>query len=159
MPVINSGRVEWHDRRDRGVMHMPRKLFTTALATFALVVGALVLSAPAQAGWSRPGDLTRYRVCRASTDGGDSWRFVSRVRKRAGSPDARAGVNVYVANERKAHWSSGWLKKGELHISTVRVQKSPKVRVQIWQEAGDRDSSIGTALEVNVLKPHKIRHC
>ncbi|MEJ7795198.1 MAG: hypothetical protein WKF50_06575 [Nocardioides sp.] len=138
---------------------MPRKLFTTALATFALLVGGLVLSAPAQAEWTRPGDLTKYRLCKASTDGGDSWRFVSKVRKRAGTPDARAGIDVFVADKRKAHWSSGWLEKGETQISTVRVKKSPKVRVQIWQEAGDLDSPIGTALEMNVLKPHKIRHC
>jgi len=99
-----------------GVMHMPRTLFTTALAAFALLVSGLVLSAPpAHAEWTRPGDLTRYRVCKAATD--------------------------------------------ELQISTVRVEKSPQVRVTIWQEAGDRDSSIGTALEMNALEPHKIRHC
>lgn len=141
-----------------GVTYM-RTLFTTALATFALVVGGLVLSAPAHAGWTRPGDLTNYRVCRAAADGGDAWRFVSKVRKRAGTPDARAGINLYVGNKRTAHWSSGWLKKGEVQISTVRVRKSPKVRVQIWQEAGDRDSPIGTALEMSVLKPRKIRRC
>ena len=142
-----------------GVMHMPRKFFTTALAAFALLVSGLVLSAPAHAEWTRPGDLTRYRLCKASTDGGDSWRFVSKVRKRAGTPDARAGINVYVGNKRVARWSSGWLEKGELQISTVRVEKSPQVRVSIWQEAGDRDSSIGTAIEMTVLKPRKIRHC
>jgi len=142
-----------------GVMHMPRTLFTTALAAFALVVSGLVLSAPAQAEWSRPGDLTRYRLCKASTDSGDAWRFVSKVRKRAGTPDARAGINVYVADKRAARWSSGWLEKGELQISTVRARKSPQVRVEIWHEAGDLDSPIGTALEITILKPKTIRHC
>lgn len=138
---------------------MLRKLLTTALAAFALLVSGLVLSAPAQAEWSRPGDLTRYRLCRASTDSGDAWRFVSKVSKRAGTPDARTGIKVYVSDKRVARWSSGWLQKGETQISTVRVRKSPKVRVEIWQEAGDLDSPIGTALEVTLLKPNRIRHC
>jgi diaminopimelate epimerase len=58
-----------------------------------------------------------------------------------------------------AHWSSGWLDKGEVQISVVRVQKSSKVRLTIWEEAGDRDSSIGTATSASNLKPKKIRHC
>ena len=138
---------------------MPRMLFATALATFALVVGGLVLSAPAGAEWSQPGDLTRYRLCRTTTDSGDAWRFVSKVRKYAHSPDARAGLDVYRGNVRKAHWSSGWLKKGEVEVSRVRVKKSPKVRVHVWQEAGDRDSSLGTSLQLTVIKPKRIRHC
>lgn len=137
---------------------MLRNLFTTALATLALVVGGLVLSAPAQAGWSRPGDLTRYRVCRAATNGGDSWRFISKVRK-GKSPDARAGIALYVGDKRRARWSTGWLDKGETKISTVRVKKSSDVEVVIWQEAGDRDSSIGTASEAVMRKPRQIRHC
>lgn len=141
-----------------GVMHMPRTLFTTALATFVLIVGGLVL-APAQAEWSQPGDLTRYRLCRAPADDGEAWRFVSKVRKYASTPDARAGIEVYTGSKRTAHWSSGWLKKGEVQVSTVRVTRSPKVRVHIWQEAGDRDSSVGTALQLDVIKPKRIRRC
>lgn len=142
-----------------GVMHMPRTMITTALATMALVVGGLVLATPAHAGWSRPGDFTKYRVCRAPAEGGDLWRFVSKVRKGQGVPDARAGIEAHAGNQRVARWSSGWLERGELQISTVRVAKSPKVRVTIWEEAGDRDSPIGTALAASVLKPHDIRRC
>lgn len=141
-----------------GVMLMPRTLFATVLATFALVVGGLV-SAPAQAEWSKPGELTRYRLCRAPADGGDAWRFVSKVRKYAGTPDARAGIAVYAGSDRKARWSSGWLKKGEVQVGIVRVKKSPEVRVYVWQEAGDRDSSVGTAAETVRIKPKKIRRC
>ena len=141
-----------------GVIRMPRKLFATVLATFALVVSGMV-SAPAQAEWSKPGDLTRYRLCRAPADGGDAWRFVSKVRKYAGTPDARAGIRVYSGSDRKARWSSGWLRKGEVQVATVRVQKSKRVRVHIWQEAGDRDSSVGTAIQLTVIKPKKIRRC
>lgn len=138
---------------------MLRNLFTTALATLALVVGGSVLSAPAQAEWSRPGDLTKYRVCRASTDGGDSWRFISKVRK-GKAPDARAGIIVHAGDKRRARWSTGWLDKGETKISTVRVTKSADVEVTIWQEAGDRDDEmIGTAAQAISLKPRQIRHC
>lgn len=142
-----------------GVMHMPRKLGTTVLATFALIVAGLVLSAPVQAEWSRPGDMTKYRLCRASADGGDSWRFVSKVRKYASTPDARAGISLHIGNKRVARWSSGWLEKGEVQISTVRVKKSPKVRIWIWEEAGDADSSIGTAAQGHVIRPTKVQHC
>lgn len=141
-----------------GVMLMPRTLFATVLATFALVVGGLV-SAPAQAEWSKPGELTRYRLCRAPADGGDAWRFVSKVRKYGRTPDARAGIQVYSGSDRKARWSSGWLRKREVQISTVRVPKSPRVRVHVWQEAGDRESPVGTALQLTVIKPKKIRRC
>lgn len=138
---------------------MPGKLFAPVLAAFALLIGAPVLAAPAGAEWSEPGDLTRYRLCRASADGGDTWRFVSKVRKYADTPDARAGIQVYAGDDRVARWSSGWLRKGEVQISVVRVAKSPQVRVHVWQEAGDRDSSIGTALQLTVIEPRKIRHC
>lgn len=138
---------------------MPRQFFATVLATFALLVGSLVLSAPAGAEWSHPGDLTKYRLCRASADGGDAWRFVSKVRKYASTPDARAGIQVHAGPDRVARWSSGWLKKGEVQISAVRVKKSPKVRVTVWEEAGDLDSSIGTAAQAKVLNPKRIRHC
>lgn len=142
-----------------GVMHMPRKPVATALTTCALLVSGLMLSAPAGAEWSQPGDLTKYRLCRASADGGDTWRFVSKVRKYAATPDARAGINVFSGNERVAHWSSGWLKRGEVQVSVVRVTKSPKVRVYIAERAGDRDSAIGTALQSTMLKPRRIRRC
>lgn len=136
---------------------MPRYLIA-ALVTFALLAVGLAAT-PAQAAWSRPGDLTKYRVCRASVDGGDGWRFVSKVRRYAHTPDARAGIRVYSGHEVEAHWSSGWLTRGETEIWTVRVPKSKRILVQIWQEAGDRDSSIGTATEITVLKPKKIKHC
>lgn len=142
-----------------GVMHMPRQMITTALATMALVVGGLVLSTPANAGWSHPGDFTNYRLCRAPAEGGDVWRFVSKVRKGSDAPDVRAGIQVNAGKKRVARWSTGWLEKGELQISTVRVVKSPKVRVTIWEEAGDLDSPIGTAMQATVIKPHDIRRC
>ena len=141
-----------------GVIHMPRT-FLTALASLGLLMAGLVLASPAEADWSRPGNLTDYRVCRTATDGGDSWQFISKVRKYDETRDARAGINILKGRHRREHWSSGWLQKGETQISTVRVTKSRKVRVQIWHEAGDRDSSIGTALEMTILKPRKIRHC
>ncbi len=137
---------------------MPRHLIT-ALMTFSLLASGLLVATPAQAAWSRPGDLTKYRVCRAAADHGEAWRFVSKLRRYASTPDARAGIRVYTANKLDARWSSGWLDQGETQISTLRVPKSKKVRVQIWQEAGDTDSSVGTAAELTVLKPKKIRHC
>ena len=41
----------------------------------------------------------------------------------------------------------------------MRVAKSPKVRVYVWQEAGDRDAVTGTAAEARVLRPSRIRRC
>lgn len=138
---------------------MPRHLVTTVMATFALIVGGLVLATPADAEWSRPGQLTKYRICRAPANDGDAWRFVSKVRKYAATPDARAGIVVDAGSNTLARWSSGWLEKGEVEISRLRVKKSPKVRVTIWEEAGDLDSSTGTASQARVLVPKKIRHC
>jgi hypothetical protein len=152
-----------------GVSHVPRssasrtsvvRTASTGLVSLALAAtGVVVTGPPASAGWSFPGDLVKYRVCRHGSADGESWVFRSRVKLRAGSKDGRGTIAVYRGDDRVARWSSGWLDAGEVQISEVRVRKSPKVRVFITQEAGDRDSDIGTSAESNLLKPWRIRHC
>lgn len=130
------------------------------IAGALLAAGGLTMTAaPASAAWSRPGDLVKYRLCRASVDGGDQWRFVSKVRRHAETPDARAGLRIYSGNDKIAHWRTGWLDESETQILRIRIQKSPKVRLEVWQEAGDLDSNIGTAWELTVIKPRRIRRC
>lgn len=142
--------------RGRAATHALVGLVAGAL----VAVGALtVTAAPASAAWSRPGDLVKFRICRAPADGGDQWRFVSKVRRYAETPDARAGLRIYSGNEKVARWRTGWLDEGETQILRIRVEKSRKVRVEVWQEAGDLDSNIGTAWEMIVIKPKRIRRC
>jgi hypothetical protein len=138
---------------------MPRSALTTVLVALALAVSTLgVTSTAAEAAWSRPGELVKYRVCRA--DGpGDTWVFTSRVRKYFRTPDARASLSAYADDERVARWRTGWLDRGEVRISRVRVTRSPGVRVVVSQEAGDRDSAIGTSAESTVLRPRRIQRC
>lgn len=137
---------------------MPRSVLTTVLVALALAASTLAIApTAAQAAWSRPGDLVKYRVCK--TGGGDHWVLRSRVRKYWRTPDARASLSAYAGNERVGRWRSGWLERGEVEISRVRVAKSPKVRVVVTTEAGDRDSDIGTASESMMLKPKRIKRC
>ncbi len=137
---------------------MPRSVLTTALLALALAAPtAAVTSAPAEAAWSRPGDLVKFRVCKTRV--GDTWAFRSRVRKYARTPDARASLAAYAGDERVARWRTGWLEAGEVEISRVRVARSPELRVYVSQEAGDRDSDIGTTREAMVLDPRRIRKC
>lgn len=137
---------------------MPRPVLTTALVAFALAASTLVITpSTAQAAWSRPGDLVKYRVCK--TAAGDQWVLTSRVRRYARTPDARASLSARAGDERVARWRTGWLDRGEVEISRVRVERSPKVRVLVTTEAGDRDSDIGTASESVLLTTKRIKRC
>ena len=77
---------------------MPRSVLTTVLTTglvaLALAASTLVVApTAAQAAWSRPGDLVKYRVCK--TGAGDHWILTSRVRKYWRTPDARASLSAW----------------------------------------------------------------
>ena len=139
---------------------MPRSFLSTSLVSLALAASGLAVAAPAaDAAWSRPGELVKYRVCKDTVDGGDTWAITSRVRRYYRTPDARAGLEVRTGSRTEARRGSGWLDRGEVWVSTVRVARSPRVRVVVWQEAGDRDSVIGTAAEAVELRPQRIRRC
>ncbi len=130
-----------------------------ALATLAAGMVVTLGAAPAQAGWTDVGAMTHFRICKEATPSAKGWIFLSRARKRAGTEDARAGVTLHVAGKRRQHWSSGWLKDREVERGWARYQRAGRVRVHVWQEAGDRDSGIGTALEREVLRPRQIERC
>ncbi len=139
---------------------MPRPNLSTSLVALLLAASSLaVTSTAAEAAWTRPGDLVKYRVCKANDPGSDVWVFRSRVRKHFRTPDARASFSAYSGNQRVALWRTGWLDRGEVEVALVRVRKSSGVRVYISQEAGDRESSIGTSLEAVALKPGRVRRC
>lgn len=136
--------------------------FSAALMALATVGATLVVAlsaAPAQAGWSDVGGITDYRMCRAVTPSGKGWVFRSVVRKPEDTEDARAGVRLFDDGQARQKWSSGWLEDDETARGRVRIQRSRGVRLHVTQEAGDRDSAVGTALEVAVLRPRAIRHC
>ncbi len=120
-----------------------------------MTVGA----APAQAGWSDVSGMTRYRICKEATPSAQGWIFLTRVRKRAGTDDARAGVVLYAGDRRRQRWGSGWLDDGEVARGKPRIKRSQGIRVHVWQEAGGVDSPIGTALEAEVLRPRDIERC
>ena len=67
--------------------------------------------------------------------------------------------SLRVADKRRQRWSSGWLKDDQVERGWVRYQRTGRVRLHVWQEAGDRDSGIGTALEREVLRPRQIERC
>lgn len=136
---------------------MPRVAGTACLLALSLA-GSLLVAPPAQAQWSDIGGLTDYRICRTATGHG-GWKFVSRVSKRDGTPDARAGVRVLRMQESIAGWRSGWLDDDEVARGAVRVRKGKGVRLVVWEEAGDRESPIGTATQSTVHRPQQIRHC
>ena len=137
---------------------MPRSSPTTALVALALAASTLV-AAPtaAQAAWSRPSEIVKYRVCK--TGSGDQWVLTSRVRRYWRTPDARASLAAYAGDERVARRRTGWLDQGEVEVSRVRVTRSPKVRVYVTTEAGDRESDIGTTRESVLLEPRRIKRC
>jgi len=130
-----------------------------ALTTLAAGTVVALGAAPARAGWTDVGRMTDLRICQEATPSARGRVFLTRVRKRAGTEDARAGVSLRVDGERRQHWSSGWLKDQEVDRGWVRHQRAGRVRVHVWQEAGDRDSGIGTALEREVLRPGQIERC
>ncbi len=137
-----------------------RTTLSSLLLSCALALTGLAATAPAaDAAWSRPADLVKYRVCKDSVDQGTRWAFTTRVRRYYRTPDARASISAFSGSRQVARWDSGWLDRGEVQISTVRVKKSPKVRVYVQTEAGDLSSDTGTSAEGIVLKPRKIRRC
>lgn len=142
-----------------GVILVPRKLLSTTLVTLALAATGLSVTTPAEAAWTRPGDLVKYRLCKVSADGGDTWVFTSRVRRYYATPDARAGLTVLNGQRQVARWRTGWLDRGEVELSRVRVERSPKVRVVISEEAGDRGSDTGTTAQARVVDPRTVRRC
>lgn len=130
-----------------------------ALATIGAGLVVALTAAPAPAAWTDASGLTSYRICKRSTPAARDWIFVSRVRKRAGSEDARAGVVLHHDGHPRQRWSSGWLADGERERGDVRIERSGTVRIHIWQEAGDRGSDIGTALGTEVLRARDIERC
>lgn len=123
------------------------------------MLASVLTAVPAQAAWSKVGDFTDYRICRTGTPSGNGWKFVTRVRKDADTPDARVGVVLRDReHQRRARWRSGWLDDDPAR-GAARIRKSPQVRVQVWEEAGDLDSPIGTALQATVYEPRQIRRC
>lgn len=130
-----------------------------ALATTATGLVVTLGAAPAQAGWTDVSGTTRYRICKEATPSAKGWIFLTRVRKRAGTEDARAGAVLYAGDKPRHRWSSGWLDDGEVARGQVRIKRQGRIRVHVWQEAGDVDSPIGTALERAVLRPRDIDRC
>ena len=131
----------------------------TALAMVAITLVVTLAASPAHAGWTDVSGLTTYRLCRAPTPSGQGWVFTSRVRKRADTADARAGVVLVEDGQPRQRWSSGWLEDGVRERGRVRIARTRGVRLQVRQEAGDRDSAVGTATELRVLRPREVRHC
>ena len=130
-----------------------------ALATTAAGLVVTVGAAPAEAGWSDVSGTTRYHLCKRATPSEQGWIFRTRVRKRAASHDARAGVVIHTGDRRRQRWSSGWLDDGEVARGRVRVKRTQKIRVHVWQESGDVDSPTGTALEGETLRPRDVERC
>ncbi len=146
-------------RSSRPRTSLSRVVSTTVLSLALATTGLAATTSAAEAAWSRPGDLVKYRVCRDTTASGDHWVFTSRVLRYHRTPDARASISVHTGNRRVARWRTGWLDRGAAEVATVRARKAPGVRVVLTMEAGDRDSDIGTASEGYVLRPSAIRRC
>ena len=139
-----------------------RRRFTAALLALASTGLALTVplaATPAEAAWSNTGGLTRFQVCRAPAPTGHGWVVLAKVRKRAGSPDARAGMTVLHGRDERQRWSSGWLPRHRAERGWVRTRRGADVRLRVWQEAGDRDSPVGTALEVATYDLRSLRRC
>ena len=143
-------------------MGIDRTRLSAALVALTMTVAGLVVAlgaATAQAAWTDVSGMTRYRICKESTPSAKGWVFLTRVRQRAGSDDARAGAVLYEGDERRQRWRSGWLDDDEVHAGRLRITRGPGVRIHVWQEAGDPDSSIGTALEREALRPRDVDRC
>lgn len=139
---------------------MRSRLTAAWVACATAVAGAVVTlgAAPAQAGWTDVSSMTRYTICKEATPSAKGWIFLTRVRKRAGVEDARAGIALHVDGQRRQRWTSGWLDR-RVERGWVRAPHPGRVRIHVWQEAGDRDSMIGTALEHRVLRPRQVERC
>lgn len=138
---------------------MPRAVLARGLVALVLALTTVPAATAAHAGWSRPGDLVTYRICKQSTADGERWVLRNRVRKPAGTPDARASMSVHRKSRQVARRTTGWLEGDEVATYRVRVRKGRSVRIYVQQEAGDRDSAEGTSAEAVVLKPRRIAHC
>jgi hypothetical protein len=130
-----------------------------ALATTAAGLVVTLGAAPAQAGWTDVSGPTRYRICKEATPSAKGWTFLTRVRKRARAEDARAGVVLHAGDRRRQRWSSGWLDDGEVARGQVRIKRTRGIRIDVWQEAGDVDSPVGTALVAARLRPRDVERC
>ncbi|WP_432478299.1 hypothetical protein [Nocardioides sp. GXQ0305] len=135
------------------------RLGAVLLALATAVAGVLLAGAPAQARWTEASTTIDHRVCKEPRLGGAGWTFQTRARKPARTEDARAGVAIHVRGDRRQHWSSGWLDDRGLARGWVRTRHRAGVRVHLWQEAGDRGSGVGTALQQTVLRPGQIARC
>ena len=132
---------------------------TLALVTVALSLSVVLGAAPAHAGWTNASGITKFHVCRKAMPSGKGWLFRARLKKRAHTEDACAGMVVHHRGQARQRWSSGWLDDGEVERGEVRTQRSRRVRLHVWQEGGDRDSPVGTALQAAVYRPRQIQHC
>lgn len=133
--------------------------WSLAGVTASALLATSLSAVPAQAAWTDVGDFTDYRICRSATPSGNGWKFLSRVRKDDDTPDARVGMVLRDReHQRRARWRSGWL-DDEPARGAARIRKSPQVRVQVWEEAGDLDSPVGTAIQATVYKPRQIKRC
>ena len=143
-------------------MGIDRARLSAALLTLAMAAAGLVVTlgaTPAEAAWTDVGGMTRYRICKEATPSAQGWIFVTRVRKRAGTDDARGGADLYVGDKRRHRWRSGWLGDGEVAQGRLRAQRGRGLRIHVWQEAGDQQSAIGTALERRALRPRDVDRC
>ena len=132
---------------------------TLALATVALSLGVVLVAAPAQAGWTHASGVTKLHLCRTASPAGKGWVFRARVKKYADTEDARAGITITHRGQARQRWNSGWLDDGEVERGEVRTPRSRRVRLHVWQEAGDLDSPVGTALQAAVYRPGQIKRC
>ena len=135
---------------------------SAALVALAMLGAGLVVAlaaTPAHAGWTNASGMTHYRICKEATPSANGWIFVSRVRKRAGTEDARAGIALFHDGDRRQRWSSGWLDDGERERGRVRNKRSGQLRIHVWQEAGDLESNLGTALQAEVFRARDIERC
>jgi len=135
---------------------------SAALVALAMLGAGLVVAlaaTPAHAGWTDASGLTHYRVCKKPTPSANGWIFVSRVRKPADTEDARAGIVLHHDGDRRQRWSSGWLDDGERERGRVRSKRSGQLRIHVWQEAGDLDSTLGTAQQAEVFRARDIKRC
>lgn len=143
-------------------MGIVRSRLSAALLALATVAAGLVVTlgaAPAQAGWTDVSGVARFRICKEATPSARGWVFLTRVRKPSGTHDARGGAVLRAGDRPRRHWRSGWLDDGEVAQGRLRVRRGADVRIQVWQEAGDPDSAIGTALEREALRPGDVDRC
>jgi hypothetical protein len=136
-----------------------RKFLAAVIGAWALVVSSVLVAPAAHAKWTDVGGSLDFRICKKSVDDGRFWRIRARVGKPDGIEDARGGIELYRRDLLRDRWRSGWLADDQVRRGRARVHKARSVRVVAWEEAGDLDSPVGTALQTRVFKPRRIRHC